>query len=73
MPCIVLPGLMNKVAIMNPMMVNTTSRERNSSGVRLMFIKFLRIRTHVSSKNEFANLGPKWLYFAVFGALFGVR
>lgn len=72
-PCIVLPGFMNKVAIMNPMMVNTMSRDINSSGVLLMFIKFLRIRTHDSSKKEFANLEPKWLYFAEFGALFGVR
>lgn len=72
-PCVSLPGLANRVAIMNPMMVNTMSRDINSSGVLLMFIKFLRIRTHVSSKKEFENLGPKWLYFPAFGALLGVR
>ncbi|KAI7747370.1 hypothetical protein M8C21_002291 [Ambrosia artemisiifolia] len=50
-PCIVLSGFMNMVAIMKPMMVKTISRDRNSSGVRLIFIKTSldQARAHLSS------------------------
>ena len=59
MPCAPSFGFLNMVAIMMPMTVKTINLERKSSGVRRMLMKFLRMRIHVSVKNEFGNLGPK--------------
>lgn len=58
-PCESFLGFANMVAIMKPMTVRTRSLERNSSGVRRMFLKLRRIRIHVSDRNEFANFGPR--------------
>lgn len=75
-PCMVFPGFLNMVAIMNPMIVKTMRRERKSSGVRRMFMKFRRIRIQVSGRNEFGNLGWRWWWwwwFMVVRVVDGVR
>lgn len=60
-PCKYGLGLLNTVAIMNPIMARTTSLERKSSGVRWMFLKLRRMSMMISEKNELANFGPRWL------------
>lgn len=58
---------------MNPMMVKTTSLERKSSGVRLMFLKLRRIRIHVSERKEFENFGLRcWVLIGLVVGVVGL-
>lgn len=67
-------GFKNIVAIINPITVRTINLERNSSGVREMFLKFLRIRIQVSEKNEFEIFFPMLLCMGTdFEPIFEVR
>ncbi|RZC87289.1 hypothetical protein C5167_029840 [Papaver somniferum] len=72
-PCKLSLGCVNMVAIRTPINVRTICRERKSSGVLRMFVKFRRMSIHTSTKNELANLGPSWWCTAKLVGPLGVK